>query len=165
MSAPLEYTLGERASRALGPALIACGMVLWAVIPAWHAIESGATHVSRTGGPFPFRLYIGIALTIVGSLVVASAKPSERALDRFNHDGSVRRRGTGGRARVTAIHSKRKLFGPWVEVYATLDVEQPSYTTKTTVVLNEDSLRAFRPGKTVKVHIDPDDRDEIAVTL
>jgi hypothetical protein len=166
MSAPVEYTPGQRAFRWLGPVLIASGIALWAGIPLWQAVKTGVMYSRQIGGPFPFVRYAGVALTILGALLFMKAKdPSPPALERYDRNGSVRAGGKPSTARVVAIHSKSMLFGPWIEVYATLEVQEPSYTVKTTVILNRSELPSLRVGATVPIRVDREDRDEIALLL
>jgi hypothetical protein len=166
MTRPVEFTLEEQARRAISPVLIAIGLGLWAVPMLVDAIRTGATSVTVSGGRLHLSdalTFVGIAMTILGGILLVSGKPPAAATERFERNSSLSVRGKSSSARISEIHSKTKLFGPWIEMYATLDVLEPPYTVKTTVVVNRDSLRSFRPGETVVIRIDPDNRDEIAL--
>jgi hypothetical protein len=164
---PVEFTLGQLASRWFPHLLIACGIALWAGFQLLDAVRTGATYVKVTGGGFSVTTYVtfvGVGMTILGGILLASSKPSPPAEERIDRDRQLKSSGTTASARVEAIHAKTRLYGPWVEIYATLDVKQPAYTAKTTVVLNTSDLRSFKPGAVVSIRFSSHDRDDIAVT-
>ena len=168
MSAPVEYTLGEQARRWLGPGLIAIGFVLWAGVPLVHALRMKASYVRETGGgPVDIALYAGIAMNLLGAVVLSTKSDSGPAMDRYMRNVRTNSQGKQGTARVVAIHSKTGLFGPWIEFYATFELQEPPppRTIKTTVVINSADRAKFRAGNTVSIRIDRDDPDEIAVML
>jgi hypothetical protein len=164
---PVEFTLGQLAARWFPHVVIACGVAVWVGFQLADALRTHATYVKVTGGGFSattYVMFVGVGMTILGGILFARSKPSPPAEDRVNRDSSIKAAGTRASARVVEIHSKTKLFGPWVEIYATLDVQEPAYTAKTTVVLNTSDLRSFKPGAVVSIRFSSHDRDDIAVT-
>jgi hypothetical protein len=167
MSDPIELTLGERAFRLLGPVLIVAGVMLWAGIPAWQAITSGVMYKRVIGGPLGIDMLlplIGGGLTILGAIVYMKAKdPTPAMTERMLRNTTTRSRGTLTSAKVAEVHSTTKLYSDLVEVYATFEVTDPPYTAQTTLVVDRAGLRTIRPGATIAVRVDRDDKGEIAL--
>jgi hypothetical protein len=167
MSDPIEVTLGERAFRLLGPALIVVGLATWAAIPAWQAVTSGVTYKKVTGGGLSLemvRTLVGVGLSILGAIVYVKAKgPTPAMIARVTRNTMTRSGGIHTSARVVEVHSSTKLWADLVEVYATFDVADPPYTAQTTIVVERAGLGAFRPGATIAICVDRDDKGEIAL--
>ncbi len=172
MSAPTEIpsTNRHRLStrlRWLGIALFIGGMLSGAFHVEHGHITMAATYTKQVGGSLPggvIVILLGVAL-IVGSVHLADkAKDSPTAMARYHRNSDTYSHGETKKARLVAIHGKQTLFGPWLEVYATFEVLEPAYTTKTTVVVNENEIKTALPiGETIDVWVDKRDREELAL--
>lgn len=172
MSAPIEIPLDERnllstGLRWLGIALFIGGM-LWEAFPIKHGqITMAPTYTKQVGGSLPggvLVILLGVALTAASFFLLEKAKDSPTAIARHTRNSDTYIHGEQKKARLVSIHGKQKLFGPWIEVYATFEVLEPAYTTKTTVVVNESDMRTTLPvGDTIDVWVDTRDREELAL--